>query len=661
MSIIEKYKAQQQHFIGWNGDIAEALLLVSLQGYESLSSPYQYELRSLTQMKEAQLSRWHGEPVSCRIGDGSQNLPQRFLHGVVTRIRYAQRTVSEAECIFTVEPALALLDIGRAMRIWQNISVPDLVSALLKDMGISDFELQLHGRYPKREYCVQYRESALAFIRRLLEEEGIYFYFRHSASAHTLVFADHPTSHPSIGGESLAWHHHGEIITTGTVERWASSITLLPASVAIQGFNMPQTAAIEDVKSARSTEKSIASVTFTDITPLGEREQISRLAQNTMAAKEANIRRFEATAHAHWLSCGEIFTLTGHPSGNKPYNIQRLEIEASNNFDDGSSVSFCQLQAVSNDQPWVPPCRQRFPEIAGVLTATVVGPASEEIHTDEYGRIKIQFPWDKENPNDDTSSCWVLAVQPWSGAAFGAQFLPRIGSEVLVSFINGHPDYPVVIGTVHNGQNKPPFALPAEKNESGFLSRSTPKGNVDEGHRLSFNDKKGEERLTIIAQKDLSLTVKNEATSTIAANRSTEITKGNDQLVLKQGDMSVTLEKGNWQQSVTGNATTEVKNGNYTLDVTGNASTELKNGNYMLSVSGGSGGIKTDKALTFESTQSIELKVGSNKISLSPSGITLNGIMLSIEAKGTAELKGAMTTVSGSGMAQVSGGIINIG
>ncbi len=695
MSIIEKCKQQQHHFIGWDGDIADSLLLVSLSGQESFSAPYRYELRSLTQMTPAQLARWHGEPVSCRIGDGNQSLPQRYLHGVVTRIRYAQRTADEAECIFTLEPSLSLLQMGRMMRIWQNTSVPDLVSALLKEQGISDLAVQLHGTYPKREYCVQYRESAFAFIQRLLQDEGIYYFFRHSASGHTLVLADHPASHTDISGEKLAWHHQGDIITAGTLESWEECVGLLPTSTEIQGFNMPQTAAIDDLKNARSTEKSISSVTFTDITPQGERDLITRQAQTTMTAKEANIRHFSATAHAHWLGCGEVFTLTGHPSGDKAYNIRQLEIDAVNNFDDNSSHYFCRLQAINNDQPWLPPARQPMPEIPGVLTATVVGPASEEIHADEYGRIKIQFPWDKKNPNDDTCSCWVQVVQPWSGAQFGAQFLPRIGCEVLVSFVQGYPDYPVVIGTVHNGQNKPPFPLPGEKNESGFVSRSTPKGNVDEGHRLSFNDKKGEELLTIVAQKDLSLTVKNDVTNTIAANRSTELTKGNDLLVLKEGDMGVTLEKGNWQQRVTGNASAEVKDGDYTLNVTGNSTTavkdgdyklsvtgnsttdvkdgdyklsvagnnttELKNGNYVLSVSGGSGGIKTDKALTFESTQSIELKVGSNKISLSPSGITLNGTLLSLEAKATAELKGAMTTVSGSGMTQVSGGIINIG
>lgn len=642
--IDELKKHQQQHLLCWNGDIANDLLLVALQGREAISSAYRYEIRSLTRMTETQLVRWHGENVSCRMGDGSQQQPQRYLHGVVTRVGFAQRTQDEAECILTLEPALSLLKMGRDMRVWQNVSVPDLVTTLLSEHGIAQPDRQLHGDYPKREYCIQYRESAFDFIQRLLEEEGIYYFFRHSATEHTLVLADHPASHEPVKGDNLVWHHHGKILTPGAIERWESTCTLLPGSVSLQGFNTFQAAPVSDEQSASGAEGHVENVSFIDITPQEDRGMVSRQSQRVMNAQEANASCFTGSVNAHWLCCGEVFTFTGHPSGNKPYRIQALNIDAANNFDDHLSQCRCQIQAMNNEQPWLPPIQHLPPQVPGLLTASVVGPSSEEIHTDELGRIKIQFPWDSENPHDDTSSCWVQVVQPWAGSKFGAQFLPRVGSQVLVSFIQGHPDFPLVTGMVYNGQNKPPFSLPEEKNESGFMTRSSPSGSVDEGHRLSFNDKKGEELLTIVAQKDLSLAVRNNATSTIAANRSTELTKGNDRLTLKQGGLFVTLENGDLQQKIAGDAVTE-----------------LNNGNYVLSVVGGSGTMKTDKALILESTQSIELKVGSNKISLSSSGISINGMTIAVEASATAELKGAMTTVSGSGMTQVSGGIINIG
>ena len=645
MQLINSLKVHQEnHFLRWNGDIADALLLTALEGNESLATPFFYELRSLTTQSEAELSHWHGKTISCRIGDGSHHLPQRFLHGVVTRIDYKQRTQEEAECTLTLEPSLSLLALGRVMRIWQNISVPDLVRTLLSDYGITHLDLQLYGSYPAREYCVQYRESAFNFIHRLLKEEGIYYFFRHSEFRHTMVLTDHPANHRPIQGGKLTWHHSSsDTAPAGCIDSWSSTSTLQPAAVTLQGVNMPQATAINHQQRAGSSDLNVDTVTFNDITPQGERSLISHEAKNMMTAREANTRLFEATTNAHWLCSGETFAFCGHPSGNKFYRIQSLAFKAVNNFDNRSSSFNCQLQAMSNEQPWYP-AYPKTPKIHGILTATVVGPTSEDVHTDEYGRIKIQFPWDKENPHDHTSSCWVRVAQLWTGGKFGTQFIPRVGSEVLVSFVQGHPDHPLVTGTVYNGQNKPPFALPGEKTESGFVTRSTTNGSINDGHRLSFNDKKGEELLTVIAQKDLSLTVKNDATTTIAANRRTQLTKGNDRLVLKQGDMNVTLERGNLQHNVNGDATTE-----------------LNNGNYALKVVGGSGSVKTDKALTFESTQSIELKVGNNKINLSASGITINGTMIKIEGRGTAVLKSAMTTVSGSGMTRIDGGIINIG
>lgn len=659
MSLLDQPKrSQQQHILSWNGAIADALLLVSLQGQESLSSPYCYQVRSMTRQTEAQIAQWHGRDVSCRVGEGNMPGPVRYVHGVVTRIQYARQGKDEASCIFTLEPAMALLNMGRMMRVWQKISVPDLVSELLRTHGISNLDLQLHGSYPEREYCIQYRESAFNFIQRLLEEEGIYYFFRHSESGHQLVLADHPASHIAISGGSLAWHDAGRLLSGGVIDSWVSGASLLPGGVEYHGYSMAQATAIDAGHRAGKKGAKLDDVSYTDITPVGERALIARQAEHAMAAREANTQRYQATSAVHWLSSGETFKLTDHPSGESEYRVQGLHLDIANHSE-GPGYCHCQFEAMSNDSPWAPPIEHFPPEIPGVLLATVVGPASEEIHTDEYGRIKIQFPWDQESPADDTSSCWVQVAQSWVGGKFGAQFIPRVGSEVLVSFVQGHPDFPVVTGSVYNGQNKPPFALPGEKNESGFVTRSSTGGSVDDGHRLSFNDKKGEERLTIVAQKDLELTVKNEVKNTIATNRTTELTKGNDQLLLRQGDMKLVLEKGNWQQNITGNM-----------------ATELKNGDYALKVAGGGGQVKTDKALSLESTQSIELKVGANKITLSASGISINGAtlklqasstaemkgaILKLEGSGTAELKGAMATVSGSGMAKVSGGITNIG
>jgi len=646
------YEMQKNHFLHWNGAVASDLLLLSIRGQEKVSTPYCYELRSITALDEKGIVALHGKAVSCQIGDGLHNLPQRYLHGIVSHIQRGRDANDQTVCIFSLEPAFALLQSGRSTRVWQNMTVPDLVSKLLGEHNINQVDLQLRNTYQKREYCIQYRESDFDFISRMLEEEGIYYFFRHQENQHQMVLADQPAGHPSAKAGTLPWHHQGQILTPGNIDSWSANSALIPGEVALLGYNMQKAAAVADSQDTASKTQSVGHLKFTDVTPLAERAQLTSKAKNAMDAFEANTQLYDATVNAHWLSCGEVFSLTGHPTDNDSYRIQSLSLDATNNFESSTGGYRCEIQSLRNSVKWRPVCTLLPPEIAGVLIAKVVGPSSEEIHTDEYGRIKIQFPWDTENKNDDTSSCWVRISHPWTGSKFGFQFIPRIGSEVLVSFIQGNPDFPLVTGSVYNGQNKLPFALPDEKTESGFATRSTSKGGIEEGHRLSFNDKKGEEKLTIIAQKDLLLTVKNNVTSEvkhevkskIGANRETEISQGNDTLVLKQGSLSITLNKGDMEQKVTGNVTTSLSNGNYSLTATG-----------------GSGKIKTDKTCVIESTQSIELKVGSNKIEISPSGITISGTMIKIEGSGTAELKGTMTTVQGSGMTHIKGGIINIG
>ncbi|MGQ6550912.1 type VI secretion system tip protein VgrG [Serratia sp. JSRIV001] len=632
MSVKTQFREMQHcHFLHWKGAVADDLLLLSLTGKESISAPFHYQLRSLTELDEKEIAALHGKSVSCQIGTEGNQWPRRHVHGVITQINCHRDRDNQRLCTLTLEPAFALLRLGRSMRIWQNISVPDIVSSLLSEHHITAVDIQLRSMYSKREYCMQYRESDFDFICRLLEEEGIYYFFTHSEAQHQLVLADHPSGHPT-SSSTLCWHHHGKILTAGNIDRWSSCSSLIPDAVMLTGYNAQQAARISHKLTSRSEYPRAHHVTRTDITPQGERDQVIGMTKKIIEAYETNTRFFEAQVNAHWLSCGEVFEFTEHPTDNGRFRIHELTIDATNNFEQKTSHCNSTIHALHDSVVWRPICTHQSREIAGVLTARVVGPTSEEIHTDEYGRIKIQFPWDNENQHNHTSSCWVRVSQPWTGNRFGGQFLPRIGSEVLVSFIQGNPDFPLVIGTVYNGENNPPFPLPGEKNESGFVSRSSSKGGMEEGHRLSFNDTKGEEKLTMTAQKDLQLTVKNDWTSLVSrkvickigADRDTEIVEGNETLILK---------KGHLQQQVYGN---------YALTTTGCS-------------------INTKKACVIESNQSITLKVGSSQIALTPVGITLSGNIIKIDGAAITELKGAMAQIMGKGMVRIQGGIINIG
>lgn len=649
---------QDNRFIRFVGEAANTLTLMSIEGEERFSAPYRYQIRFRTALTSENMGRYFGKELACEVGRGKVT---RYVHGVLTHLEEVNNVEGISTFAGLLEPRLSLLRLGRNLAVFQNITVPDLVCKLLRQQNISHIDLRLRATYSPREYCIQYRESDFDFISRLLEQEGIYYFFAHDAGQHTLILADHPSSHQAGSPATLPFMPQAGSGDGAGLTGWMATSTLAASSVLLKGFSMEQAACVEGGSSAVNVDHTVQGVGYVDTPGDDTRDRLQAQARLKMEQLEAGNQHYLAQSSAFWLGCGMKFTVSDHPRGNGDYRIQAVNLHAISSIDHDEPDIACTFALLRNAVSWRPAPLTPRPEIAGVLTATVVGPQSEEIHTDEYGRIKIQFPWDGENKHDDSSSCWVRVSQPWAGGRFGALFLPRVASEVLVSFVQGNPDYPVVTGMVFNGQNRPPLSLPDEKNHSGFISRSASDGSVEEGHQLRFDDKKGEEKLLITSQKDLLLTVKNDVitdvakkvTETIGEDRSTEITRGKETLTLKQGDRILTLEQGNHS--------TTLKQGDYGLDIKGSLQASLNGGDYQLQVSGGGSTVKADKTCVIESTQGIELKVGSSKISITPSGITLSGTTISIEGTGTAELKGAMVTVQGSGMTQIKGGVTMIG
>lgn len=658
---------QENRFIRFMGSAAQSLIPLFVEGEERISAPYRWRVDFRSSLTPSATAAFLGKELACQIGDGKKT---RLVQGVVTAMD--EHTDAQGAPLYTatLEPRLALLDLGSNLAVFQNISVPDLVCQILRRNDINHIELRLHASYQPREYCIQYRESDFGFINRLLESEGIYYFFSHKADRHTLILADHSSGHHAAPVPVMPWLPIAGKGEGEGVETWTGHATLTAAAVEFRAYSMEQAESVSGESKCNSSDRGVKGVNFADAHGFSLRDQLKSAARLKMEQLEAGTQRAEAQLKAWWLTCGERFSLDAHLSNNGAYNISSLRLQATSNLD-GDMMDFqCRAVVFDNASTWRPPETTPVPEIAGILTATVVGPTSEEVHTDKFGRIKIQFPWDRENKHDDSSSCWVRVSQPWSGGRFGGMFIPRIGSEVVVSFVHGHPDYPMVTGTVFNGKNLPPLALPAEKSQSGFISRSVLDGSVEEGHQLRFDDKKGEEKLLLTSQKDLILTVKNdvltdianEVKETIGASRTTEITKGNDSLTLSQGNRTLALEQGNLSTSLKqGNMQLSLQKGDYSLDVKGNQKESLSGGNHSLSVSGGGSSVKADKACIIESTQSIELKVGSSKVSITPAGITISGTTIKIEGTATTDLNGAMVTVKGSGMTQVKGGVVMVG
>ncbi|HFF3959687.1 TPA: type VI secretion system Vgr family protein [Escherichia coli] len=652
------YKHQDKHFIRLHG-CSLSLFPLEIQGGESISEVYTYEIKCLSKEDDHSLGKLHGTRLSCEIGEQYNNsLPSRFIHGVVTKVIYNCDNSMQHTCIIVLQPEIAELATGKRIRVWSNIKPSEIVKTILKDSSFDPPEVTLYKQESLLEYKIQYQESDLDFINRVLSDAGIYYFFVHDKNKHIMKLADAPASHSESSYYKLE-HLPSEYImesNPGYISEWSVTENLKCPSVTLSGYNESNVSEITIKSESKMTDVKSSKGIYEDIIPDGKRELIKNRSEALMASCDSELKLWTGKTTSWWLSCGERFTLAG-----QEYRITSLSLHAVNNdIHDRITCAgscYCDLYAADNKSPLH--VQGEAPVIPGVLLARVVGPDSEEYYTDEYGRVKIRFLWgEKSTSGTDKTSCWVRVSQVWSGEGFGSQFIPRIGSEVLVSFIQGNPDYPVIVGSVYNGQNKPPFSLPENNCQSGFVTRSVKNGKKGEGHQLIFDDKENEEKAILTSSGDCFLTVKKDMTCninhsmslTVAEGRQYEIKKGNDKLIIKDGDLN--------------------------NDIHGNVDIKVSDGNYNLNVTGGSGSFKIDKSLTLESTQSIKLKVGANEITISTSGINIKASKVSIEGQvsaevkaatlklegqATSEVKGTMLTLQGSAMTQIKGGIVNIG
>lgn len=602
-------------FLEWHGELAGKLMLQSIKGHEAACEPFHYEMYSETTLGQEELDDLFLKPACCKIGPSRDIHIIRYVHGVITQIVQHRSSVDRAGCTLTIEPTISLMRLSKAIRVWQNITVPQLVRSLLSEHNACPLNLRLQRTYAEREYCIQYRESDLDFIIRMLEEEGITWFFLHEEDKHTLVLTDHPAGHPNAGVPELRWYDREKAFSAEHIWQWSSNSTAIPDSVILHGYNIQQASGVMGKMDVRQSHYSAPDVGYSDITALSQRPDITDTLSAFRDAFQANAACYHAITDAHSLTCAEVFHLTNHPVDNGAYRVQKIAVEARNAVAGGEyQAELCLLR---NDVVWRPKRMHPPPVMADVLTAKVVGPDSEQIHTDELGRVRICFPWENPHAEECTGSCWVRVAQPWAGQQFGTQFLPAVGTEVLVMFSLG---IPVVMGSVFNGQNLPPFPLPAGKAETGILSRrAATDESPDDGHRLSFNDTKGQEKLTIVAARDLSLTVKNEVSNQIGGNRDTHMTQGNDRLTLKNGHLLLTLEKGDIRQKLTGD--------------------------YDLAINNGCGNIHADQKFSMEAGEALTLSVGKSSITLSSTGINIDSPSITISSGSKLELSGQLIKI----------------
>jgi type VI secretion system secreted protein VgrG len=647
---------------------ADALLLVGVDGREAISELFRFDFQLLAENgAEVPFEKLLGQKIAATIRSSEDD--RRYIAGIVSRVAQGSRDQTFTGYRVEVVPQLWLLTRVRQSRIFQGLSVPDILKKVLAGLEVS-YEIQ--GDFQAREYCAQYRESDFDFASRLMEEEGIYYFFKHSATGSSLVLANTMQSHPNAEPGKIIY----EEIAGGNrpeqrIYSWEKSQELRSGKVTLWDhcFELPG----KHLEATKTTVDSLQVGPVTHKIKTGGNDKLElydypggyanrfdgvdrgggdraseiqkifqdnvRTAEIRMQEEAARSVRIEGASTCAQLTSGFRISLERHFSGDGTYVLTEVRHRATLELDfrSGSGQEDFRYENSFTCIPLALPFRPArvtpIPRVQGAQTAVVVGPAGQEIFTDKYGRIKVQFPWDREGKLDGDTSCWLRVATPWAGKQWGMVHIPRVGQEVVVDFVEGDVDQPIVVGSVYNADQMPPYALPANKTQSGIKSRSSLQGGSANFNEIRFEDKKGSEQVVIHAEKDQCIDVEHDETHWVGNDRTKKV--DHDETVKIGNDETITI----------------VNNRTVTIDM-GNDSLTIKMGNATTKIDLG-------KSET-EAMQSIELKVGQSSVKLDPAGVTIKGMTIKIEGQILVDVKGLMTNVNADAILTLKGGLTMI-
>ena len=508
----------------------DALLLQSLSGREGVSQLFSYELELLSEDPGIPFAQIVGQraTVTIRLGDGSE----RYMNGFINR--FSQSGSDERFTYYQAElvPWLWLLTRTADCRIFQNMTVPDIIEKIFKDLGFTDFKNMLQGSFEPRDYCVQYRETDFNFVSRLMEQYGIFYFFEHEENKHTLVLANSPRAHQPCPGQEYARldYNANAMLDEDLISSWHKEQELRPGKYALTDYNFetPSTSLAVNVDTTISVNGNSKYEIYDYPGEYLKKAQGNDLVKLRMEEEEAMHTVLTGTSTCRAFLSGYRFDLEGHSSDAMNATYLLTEVQHAASVGDGYDTSTAaggeahytnSFTCMPYDVPYRPQRLTPKPIVQGPQTATVVGKAGEEIWTDKFGRVKVQFHWDREGRRDENSSCWIRVSHPWAGKGWGAISIPRIGQEVIVDFLEGDPDQPIITGRVYNAEQMPPYGLPANQTQSGVKSRSSKEGTPDNFNEIRFEDKKGEEQLFIHAEKNQDIEVENDETHWVGRDR----------------------------------------------------------------------------------------------------------------------------------------------
>ncbi|WP_175890838.1 type VI secretion system tip protein VgrG [Burkholderia cepacia] len=572
----------------------------TLDGSDELGRLFEFRIEALADSHSLSLKDVLGKPVTVRIEQQDQST--RYLNGIVARASLAGR---RAERYYgyelVVRPWLWLATRRSDCRIFQNRTVPEIVQEVLSTYGFP-IENHLVESYVPREFCVQYNETDAAFVSRLMEFEGIYYWFRHAEDTHTLMLSDAMSSHTALPGyETIPYiaRDRTAIADEEHIDGWlpAQEVSVGRHQTTDYDYTKPSA----DLSSQKVDPRGHDHDSFASFEwPGGYRDDApgAHYSRVRLEEQQAEHERANADTDVRGAAPGYLFTLAHCPRAdqNREYLIVRCQYRFQENAyasDQGAEAVVHQTMMLvqPSSLPFRSPRETPRPRTNGPQTATVVGPPGEEIWTDQYGRVKLQFRWDRYGRSNQDSSCWVRVSSPWAGGGFGGVQIPRVGDEVVVDFLNGDPDEPIVTGRVYNGEKMPPWGLPGSATQSGLLSRSSPGGTTDHANAFRFEDKKGAEQLWMHAERNFD--AETEANHSLSVGHDHTHTVGNDETMLVKSNRKRTVGQDETVKigrhrvaQVKGNETHGV-GGSRSVSVEGDSSHTIAKGNHSLAVATG--------------------------------------------------------------------------
>ena len=589
------------------------LLLDAVEGSEGISELFKFHLHMRSSSTSLAAATIVGKSVTVTMTlEGGTT---RYITGMVSRFIQSGYDRDFASYEAELVPMLWLLTLSRDRKIYQAKSVKEILAAVLGDFAIT-FDDQTTQTYTALDYCVQYDETAFDFISRLMEQAGIFYFFTFTSSGHTMVLADASAAFADCAGGAAVrfFPRTGMYNAIDTVSRfaWENTIAVKKATVNDYDFIKPSTS-LEGTHSATGGKGEVYEFATGHLAVAAA----TALAKLRVEASQVNAEVLRGDSFCYPFRAGGKFTLSEHfvTSLNAAFVLRRVHHTARDELYTNS------FEAFPATVPFRAPVQTARPRAVGCETALVVGPSGEEIWTDQYGRIKVQFPWDRDGVKDDQSSTWLRVAQSMAGNSFGALVLPRIGQEVVVTYLNGDPERPLVTGSVYNGENVTPATLPANQTQSILRSRSSKQGTA--GNELRFEDKKDAEELYLHAQKDMLTEIEDALTTTIK--------KGAEIHTLQEGDRTVDVQKGKEIHNVkTTRAVTVTGDETHS---NGAAFTQEVSGDYTLTIDG---------SLTITVTGDIKIN--------SSAGITLDASTAFTAKAGTAySAKGGTTMINEAG------------